>query len=221
MDALPLEPWGRIVALAIAVVSSRCWPIASAARGLSPERHSTLLGAMGAAATRGALAAAGRCGALAACGVPGLAAVEHVSGVLTISFRSPTRTARDAIAILVTRRLGPFDLHRRGLIARRHHAGALPGSCRDRPDRQRSPSRSLRRDRRQHDADVAALRPMAQHVVHQHQRQHRLGDRRRADADAGVVAAEASRPSSPCLRGRSSGAALRIELVGLIAMRDA
>jgi len=37
--------------------------------------------------------------------------------------------------------------------------------------------------------DVAALRAMAQRVVHQHAGEHRLGDRRRANAHAGVVAA--------------------------------
>src|SRR5690606_6699489 len=37
---------------------------------------------------------------------------------------------------------------------------------------------------------VAALRAVAQYVVHQDQGQHRLGDGRRADSDAGIVAAE-------------------------------
>mmetsp|Transcript_6445 Transcript_6445/g.26503 ORF Transcript_6445/g.26503 Transcript_6445/m.26503 type:complete len:304 (+) Transcript_6445:1709-2620(+) len=41
---------------------------------------------------------------------------------------------------------------------------------------------------RQH--HIAALRPMPQRMVHQHQREHRLGNRRGADAHAGVVAAE-------------------------------
>src|SRR2546427_22888 len=37
-------------------------------------------------------------------------------------------------------------------------------------------------------ADIAALRTMAQRLVHQHQRHHRLGDRGGADADTGIVA---------------------------------
>src|SRR3546814_9640553 len=44
-------------------------------------------------------------------------------------------------------------------------------------------------DPRRHLAHVAALRAVAQGLVHQHQRQHRLADRRGADAHAGVVAA--------------------------------
>ena len=38
-------------------------------------------------------------------------------------------------------------------------------------------------------ADIAALGAMAQGLVHQHQRQHRLRRWRGTDADAGVVAA--------------------------------
>ena len=44
----------------------------------------------------------------------------------------------------------------------------------------------LRQVRRMH---VAALGAVAQRMLHHDQRQHRLGDRRRPDADAGVVAA--------------------------------
>src|SRR3546814_4185478 len=40
-------------------------------------------------------------------------------------------------------------------------------------------------DPRRHLAHVAALRAVAQGLVHQHQRQHRLADRRGADAHAG------------------------------------
>ena len=36
---------------------------------------------------------------------------------------------------------------------------------------------------------VGILRAMQEGMIHQHKRQHRLGDRRRADADARVVAA--------------------------------
>src|SRR6187401_2205001 len=36
--------------------------------------------------------------------------------------------------------------------------------------------------------EFAALPAMPEHLVHQHQRHHRLGDRCRADADAGIVA---------------------------------
>src|SRR5690606_29553916 len=38
-------------------------------------------------------------------------------------------------------------------------------------------------------ADIAALGAVAQGLVDQHQRHHRLGDRSGADADAGIVAA--------------------------------
>jgi hypothetical protein len=99
MDALPLEPWGRIVALAIAVVLVALL----AHRLLRPvvfrlSGYSTLLGAM-----------ARRCDPavrwllpLVALQVlwqgvpedlPGLAAVEHVSGVLTIACMTWLATA--------------------------------------------------------------------------------------------------------------------------------
>ena len=61
---------------------------------------------------------------------------------------------------------------------------------RDRRRRRRErASAALRGDPRRRRHDVGVLRAMAQRVVHQHERQHRLGDRRRADADAGIVAA--------------------------------
>ena len=39
------------------------------------------------------------------------------------------------------------------------------------------------------DSHVGVLRAVAQVMIHQHDRQHRLGDRRGAQADAGIVAA--------------------------------
>src|SRR3546814_6865098 len=51
-------------------------------------------------------------------------------------------------------------------------------------------------DPRRYLAHVAALRAVAQGLVHQHQRQHRLADRRGADAHAGVVAARSEEHTS-------------------------
>ena len=78
------------------------------------------------------------------------------------------------------------------------------------PDRRRRAARAQRRDhvgrRLRGDARRVVttsriLRAVAQRVVHQHERQHRLGDRRRADADAGIVAAVRvrRRPALPSL----------------------
>src|SRR5882724_2345959 len=47
-------------------------------------------------------------------------------------------------------------------------------------------SRCIRDDRRRAD-HISALGAKPQIVVHQHQRQHRLGDRRGANTDAGIV----------------------------------
>jgi hypothetical protein len=65
---------------------------------------------------------------------------------------------------------------------------------------------------------IAALRPMPQRVVHQHQRQHGLGNRRGADADAGVVATKGFHRRRAGRSCRSTGAGVRMELVGLMAM---
>src|SRR5690554_8079028 len=46
-----------------------------------------------------------------------------------------------------------------------------------------------RGDAGRHLAHVATLGAVAKRLVHEHQRQHRLADRRGADADAGIVAA--------------------------------
>jgi hypothetical protein len=64
------------------------------------------------------------------------------------------------------------------------------------------------------DADVAALRAVAQRVIHEHERDHRFGDRRGADADAGIVAAfgdDFGRRLRDSRCGRESDARRRLE----------
>ena len=76
--------------------------------------------------------------------------------------------------------------------------GAAPGSA-------AAPAPALRGDPRRRRDHVGVLRAVAQRVVHQHDREHRFGDRRRADADARVVPAvrvDDDRTARPC---RSSG----------------
>ena len=76
---------------------------------------------------------------------------------------------------------------RRALDARRRRRGACAGDARRRGD------------------DVGVLRAMPQRVIHQHQREHRFGDRRRADADARIVAAVRVDDHRACPPCRSSG----------------
>ena len=78
--------------------------------------------------------------------------------------------------------------------------------------------RCLRSDLRRRALDVGALGAVAQRVVHQHQRQHRFGDGRGADADAGVVAAVGFH-QTPAVPSRSiERRGRRMLEVGLMAM---
>jgi hypothetical protein len=66
-------------------------------------------------------------------------------------------------------------------------------------------------------AHIGALGAVAQRMVHHHQRQHGLGDRRGADAHAGVVAALGDHLGGRPARSIDSRG-VRMELVGLMAM---
>lgn len=57
------------------------------------------------------------------------------------------------------------------------------------PKGRREGATLLRNPRRRY-RDVAALSPVSQRMIHQHQRQHRLGNRRRANSHARVMAAK-------------------------------
>ena len=77
--------------------------------------------------------------------------------------------------------------------------------------------RDFSRNARRADHDIATLRPMAQGVVDQHQRQHGLGNRRRPNADAGIVPPFGG--YLDCIAANvDRGADGAIDEVGLIAM---
>ena len=109
-------------------------------------------------------------------------------------YRPPAAVARDRC---VAR---PFT--GRGMGSRCCGCGALhyPGASWRRAASVCRRSPRGRPDARRHVADVATLRAVAQGLIHQHQRQHRLADRGRADADAGswrpVVTMSTTLPST-------------------------
>ena len=135
-----------------------------------------------------------------------------------------SRAARAAASIT-----GTSPGRRRAELSPRGPAAPRRDGLRPRPDRDRRSACAaaqprddvggrLRGDPRRGGGDVGVLRAVAQRVIHQHQRQHRLGDRRRADADAGIVPAvrvDDDRRRRPC---RSSARSRRIDDVGLTAI---
>ncbi len=100
----------------------------------------------------------------------------------------------DRLLAVLRREVGGDALRRGATGTRRRVAGRPPLVV---PASRPGPGASRR---------VRRLRALAQQVVGEHDREHRLADRHRADADAGVVAAGGRGPRPRCRSGRSSGA---------------
>ena len=124
----------------------------------------------------------------------GYAIVTNAEGAIVQD--AGTLQIGEDVALTLGARPGGREGHREGVIGRR--APRRPERLRPRrdPDRRRrlagppAPRSSrvrARRDPRRRRRHIRVLRPVPQRVIHQHEGQHRFGDRCGANADAGVV----------------------------------